>query len=200
MQVITPNEVKKHPAFTPEQVKQLIMTAGDIRRMTLMLVAYKTGLRRSELFNLTIDDIDIDNNRINVKIRKGGKKGLYAFFDDEAKNYLQAYLKIRKSKNPQERQLFLDAHGYKITQLETLSNIIEPVIAVSPFKEVTMHSFRHFFTSHLNMNRIHPKALQVLRGDSNRGMIDYYTEVTEEWVKAEYLKCIPKLNLPVLRV
>lgn len=201
MMVIKRNPTKIHPPLNPQQVKALIMSLGDLRRITILLLAYKTGMRRSELYNLTVDedDIEMNNNKINIKERKGGKAG-YVFFDDEAKEYLKAYLILRKPRNPKEKALFLDSYGRKFSTEDTLSRIAQDAAEASGFKDVTLHSFRHFFTSHLNMNRIHPKALQILRGDSNKNMIDYYTEAPEEWVKQEYLKCIPKLNLPRLNV
>ncbi len=202
MQVIKRNETKRHPPLSPQQVRQLILSVGDIRRITLMLLVYKTGMRRSELYNLTIDEdvIEMDNNKINIKERKGGKKGLYVFFDDECKNYLQAYLKIRKPKNPQEKALFLDSFGRKVSTPETLASIVNDAAKASGYENVTLHSFRHFFTSHLNQNRCHPDIIRILRGDSEKSMVDYYTHWTEEQIKAEYLKCIPNLNLPRLNV
>ncbi len=202
MQVIKRNPTKTHPPLNPQQVRTLIISLGDLRRIIVLLLAYKTGMRRNELYNLEVGEeiIDMDNQKINIKERKGGKTGKYVFFDDETKNYLQAYLMLRKPKNPKEKALFLDSHGYKITTQETLAKIASDAGKIAGFPEVTMHSFRHFFTSHLNANRCHPKVIQILRGDSNRSMVEYYTEFTEEQVKAEYLKCIPSLNLPRLNI
>lgn len=198
--LIKNNPVKKHPALSPQQVRQLILSVGDIRRITILLVAYKTGLRKTELFNLTLDDIEMDNNKINIKERKGGKNGCYVFFDDECKNYLQAYLKIRKPKDSHERKLWLDDYGRRYQNPTAMTY---PAIAAAKacgFKGVTLHSFRHFFTSHLNANRCHPKVIQILRADSNRNMVEYYTEFSEEQVKDEYMKCVSNLNLPRLNV
>jgi integrase/recombinase XerD len=129
-----------------------------------------------------MEDIDLDNKVITIQKRKGGKKGI-VLFDDEAARWLKAYFSINKEDSP---------YGLHRRQI---GRIVKQIGQRSGIDNLRPHDFRHAFTSHLQEARCHPEVIRVLRGDTNKDMVSYYTHFSQDKNREEYENCIPKLGV-----
>jgi len=183
---------KKVPEVSIEDVRKIIQKTKSPRDKAILLLLYKTGMRIGELLNLKKSDVDFDTGKIIIRKRKGGKRG-YVFIDDEAKKWLGLYLSLRSDNN---KYLIVNDNNRKFNKT-ILSKHVSNLAKEAGYDGITAHSFRHFFTTHLQLNGCHPEVIRILRGDSSGGgafgMVSYYTHFTEQQVRDWYLRTVPKL-------
>ncbi len=187
------------PILTVADVAKIIRATTDPRERAILLILYKTGMRRGELVQLELENISWEERRIDIPRRKGGSSG-YVYFDDECARTLRIWISVRVANGT--NALFTGMRGERITQTSVgvivKKNGIKCGVGkdtTDPSKAITPHVFRYAFTTHLAGNRCHPKVIQMLRGDADRTMLDRYTQFTPEQVKGEYLRTIPKLGV-----
>lgn len=173
-----------------EDIRKIILTASDLRDRTMLLLFYKTGMRLNELTQLTVQDVDINRRTINIPRRKGGKPG-WVCFDIECQRYLQRWLMLRPDDSD---ALFTSWRGNRLNE-RWVQRIVTETCKEAGFDNLTTHSFRHIFTTHLQANRCHVEVIRILRGDSSGGMVSYYTHFSVDDVREEYDKCIPRLGV-----
>ena len=123
--------------------QQKFQQRDKVRDLALLTLMLSTGLRVSETVGLNIDDVDFDNSRVKVT-RKGGNEA-FVYFSDEATEYIQNYLKERKSivaVDGHENALFLSSHRKRIS-VRTVENMVKKYAAAStPLKKITPHKLR----------------------------------------------------------
>lgn len=177
------NRIRETTVLSVEDIRRIVLKASNPRDRSMILLLYKTGIRISELQQLRREDINLEEKIATIKKRKGGKKGI-VFFDDECKLWLKAYLGIS--------QVDTTVFGISTRMIE---NIVHTVGLRAGFEKLIPHDFRHAFTSHLQEARCHPEVIRILRGDSSRDMVSYYTHFSEAKNREEYENCIPKLGV-----
>lgn len=177
------NRVRETNILSVDDIRGLVLKASNPRDRSILLLFYKTGLRMHELSQIQLKDIEFDNQKITIQKRKGGKKGV-VFFDYECKRWLKAYLSIKKS----------DEILFPIGDAQ-IGRIIKEIGKRAGFENLRAHDFRHAFTSHLQEAKCHPEVIRVLRGDSIKDMVSYYTHFTDDKNREEYEACIPKLGV-----
>lgn len=177
------NRIRETTILSVDDVRRIVLRASNPRDRSIILLFYKTGMRISELQQLRIEDIDLDNKIITIQKRKGGKKGI-VLIDDECKRWLKAYISIRKSSESL----------YDLCKVR-ISDIVKEIGKRAGIENLKAHDFRHAFTSHLQEVRCHPEIIRNLRGDSNRDMVSYYTHFTNAKIREEYEISIPKLGV-----
>lgn len=193
-------ESKPQPELSVDDVRKIITTTESPRNRAIVLMLYKTGLRVSELINLNKGDINWETGKVTIRERKGGKSG-YVFIDNECMRALRLYLSMRTD----------DLDALFVTDRRRISyyrvyEILNKMVKQAGYEGVTPHTFRHIFTTHLQLNGCHPEVIRMLRGDrssniiingelkqSGNDMVSYYTHFSDEQVKDWYLKTIPKL-------
>lgn len=173
--------------LTIEQVRNLIQPIESPKIKAMLLVLYKTGIRCMELAGLDKSDVDFNTGKIIIKRRKGGKRG-YVYADEEALKWLKFYLSTRWDDN---EALFVCSKG-RITRHNLSKTIIE-ALKRAGYEGLTVHDWRHIFTTHMRQAGCDLEVIRVLRGDSPGNMTEYYTHYSEEDIRKEYLRTIPKL-------
>lgn len=202
--VNAPKKEKKLPdVLFKDQVKLLLETnskrndALAPRDQAILELLYASGLRASELVNLLISSVDYHQRIVRVFGKE--RKERMVPFSKSAQKYLTIYVKdLRVSllkKNVQganEKHLFLNNHGRKLTRrgLEYILKQIELKCAL-PFA-LHPHELRHSFATHLLEGGADLRLIQELLGHSNINTTSIYTHVTDETVKADYLKAHPR--------
>ena len=155
------------------EVADILTQVNNLKHKTLLMVAYSTGMRISELRNLKITDLD--SQRKQIKIEQGkGKKDRYTLLSDKVLPLLREYYKGYKPK----KYLF---EGPKETQYSTSSMQIILHMAVRKAgikKKVTMHTLRHSFATHLLEQGTDVRYIQSLLGHENTKTTQIYTHVT----------------------
>ena len=167
-----------------------LKTSFDYRNKAMLEMMYGSGLRVSELVNLTLNDIDLYNNTVLIN-GKGSKERIVPL-GDYAKEYLMKYLEVRnsllKKKNGHPDKLFLNNHGKPITRQGfnfLLNNLLEEK---GIKKEVTPHTLRHSFATHMLDNGADLRTIQELLGHSDIVTTRIYTHVSKRQIKDNYDK------------
>ena len=167
-------------------------TVLGLRNRLIMELLYATGIRVSELVNIKIDDVDINNRSIRV-IGKGDKERI-VFFNEICKKKLKDFIKesteIRKSD-----YLIINGHGQKITT-RGIRLILDKIIKeTSIIKNVHPHIIRHTFATHLLNNGCDLLTVQELLGHASISTTGIYTHVTTEHIKDVYYHTHPRSKL-----
>ena len=163
-------------------------TPFDYRNKAMLELLYGCGLRVSELINLEINDIDQTNCLIRI-LGKGSKErdipvGEYALY------YLQEYLKVREDllKEKPCNKLFLNNHGQGMTRQGFFKNLKQLLKEKGLNPEVSPHTLRHSFATHLINRGADLRSIQEMLGHSDISTTKIYTRVSDEKVIEDYNK------------
>jgi len=154
----------------------------------MLELMYGSGLRVSELVNLTLYSIDLYNNTILIE-GKGSKERILPL-GDVSKKYLELYLEHRnaliKRKNGISDKLFLNNHGLPITRngFNYLLNNILKEKGIN--KKITPHTLKHSFATHMLNNGADLRTIQELLGHSDIVTTRIYTHVSNEKIHEIY--------------
>lgn len=164
-----------------------LKTKYDYRNKAMLELLYSSGLRVSELVNLTIYDIDLDENIVRI-FGKGGKERIVPI-DDQATKYLNIYIKEYRPllvKRQITNDLFLNNLGRKISR-QSMFKIIEQLAIEKGIKtHFSPHTLRHSFATHLLENGADLRSIQELLGHSSISTTQIYTHVSSQLKKENY--------------
>ncbi|GIZ14642.1 tyrosine-type recombinase/integrase [Capnocytophaga catalasegens] len=162
-----------------------------IRNKTIIELFYATGIRRSELINLKISDIDLKQKFVKV-LGKRNKERIIPLIDSVI-NTINKYLIIRDSVNfNNEAFLFLTSKGKKIYQ-ELVYRIINSYFSTVTSKEKkSPHILRHAFATHLLDNGADLNAVKELLGHSSLAATQVYTHSSLAELKKQYESAHPR--------
>ena len=162
-----------------EEVQQIIKNTNNIKHRCIVSLLYSAGLRRSELLNLKLEDIDSKRMVINIKNGKGNKDRLTILSESVLKD-LRVYYKEWKPKH----YLFEGPKGDKYSA-ESILKIIKTAAQKGGIrKNITPHMLRHSFATHLLENGTDLRYIQVLLGHSSTKTTEIYTQVAINNIKA----------------
>lgn len=164
----------------------------QIRDRAMMEVLYGSGLRRAEVCDLNLDDIDLLEKTVIVLCGKG-KKQRMSFLSEPAVEALKAYLDVR----PQTPgvALFLTIRRQRITprQLWCVFKFHrEAARALGLTKHVVPHTLRHSFATGLYEGGADLRVIQELLGHSSISTTERYTHVAMERKRSVYDACHPR--------
>ncbi|HUT22026.1 MAG TPA: tyrosine-type recombinase/integrase [Candidatus Bipolaricaulota bacterium] len=169
---------KKLPVvLSRSEISELMNTINNQKHKLLVSIAYGAGLRVSEVINLKVKDLDLNQLFIHVKKAKGGKDRL-TIFPEKLKNDL---LNLIAGKGKDEL-VFESERGGKLTS-RTAQLIFEKALKKTNIKkDATFHSLRHSFATHLLENGVSIRYVQELSGHQNIRTTQIYTQVTSpQW-------------------
>ena len=169
-----------------------ISTTLGLRNRLVMELLYATGVRVSELVNIKIKDIDI-NNRSIVVTGKGNKTRI-VFFNKVCQEYLRKFVEESKSLRKDD-YLIINNQGKGITT-RGIRLIIDKVIRdTSIIKHIHPHTLRHTFATHLLNNGCDLLTVQELLGHASISTTGIYTHVSKEHVKEVYYHTHPRSKI-----
>jgi len=168
----TPKKEKHLPTvLSKEEVGKLIKAASCDKSRTMIKMLYSSGLRVSELVNLTPQDLDLDQNIGWVRKGKGSKDRLFKLAE-----------KIKDE---------LDLSGkYVFSKKKALSTRnVQQIVKKAAFKaginkKVTPHTLRHSFATHLLENGANLLVIQQLLGHENLETTRIYTHISQDQIKS----------------
>lgn len=167
-------------------------SAFDYRNKAMLELMYGTGLRVSEIVNLELSDIDLTNCVVRV-FGKGSKEreiplGEYSIY------YLKLYLERRKSmlKGKSCEKLFLNNHGTGMTRQGFFKNLKQLLISKGLNSDVSPHTLRHSFATHLLNYGADLRSIQEMLGHSDIATTKIYTHVSDDKVIEDYNKYHPR--------
>ena len=163
----------------------------DYRNKAMLELMYGCGLRVSELVSLTTRDIDMENDIIRC-IGKGSKERIIPI-NDYAKHYLKLYLDKRelfliKGIN---NYLFLNNHGEQMTRQGFFKNLKKVLFKKGIDKNVTPHTLRHSFATHMLSGGADLRSIQMLLGHSDISTTKIYTHISREKIRKDYMDYHP---------
>ena len=188
----TPRFYRKLPnILTIEEVDNLLDikldTPFDYRNKAMLELMYSSGLRVSELINLELSDIDLNNNYVRC-FGKGSKERIVPV-GEYSSQYLSIYInEYRDSmkKGYYTEKIFLNNHGKEMTR-QGFFKIIKKIAKDKDInKNITPHMLRHSFATHLLNNGADLRTIQEMLGHSSISTTQIYTNVTNDILKENY--------------
>jgi len=170
------------------------MDFPGIRNYALITLLYDTGCRISELLELKVDDIQLDEKILTVK-GKGGK-GRVVPFGDRSLISLVKYLNKRNKLFGKESVIFLTKFGDPLS-LRMTDKIIERIGNKAKVENVRLsaHTFRHTFAKNWLMNGGDIFSLQKILGHKTLDMVRNYVNITFRDIQSQHSKFSPGDNL-----
>jgi site-specific recombinase XerD len=162
-------EEKEPGILYKEQYKALLYEASDHPRDYAIIMTFlQTGIRLSELANLTLDDLDFDNRVLTVRQGKG-KKDRQIPLVDEVVKALRNYLRFRNTQLVLDDDiLFLAKNGTSLN-VSTVKYIVAKYVKKAGIrKKVSVHTLRHTFGAHKADKQMGIAALQELMGHKKK--------------------------------
>ena len=194
---------QRRQCITIGQAKTLLNSILDVREKAVVVLLLKTGMRRHELSELDLSNVDIQNLTVHIK-PTSKRSNEIVYFDPETAIILSKWLKARGMENKNKIDaLFLDRFGNRlspvaicriVTKHATVMGLHDPS-STRLENKLTPHSLRHAFTTWLNDAGMRREMIQFLRGDSGTESIDTYIHFTDATVKKAYLQYMPSLGL-----
>jgi len=133
--------------LTKTEVAQIFDCANSLRNKAILMTIYGAGLRISEVCNLKVRDIDSESMRIFIRCSKDGKDR-YTLLSQVNLDILREYWKAYRPNHP-EGWLFLTKRGTKLNDRTARDVFDSTVIRTGITKDVTPHTLRHCFATHL---------------------------------------------------
>jgi len=153
-------------------------TALEIRNKLMMELLYATGMRISELLGLTLHDLNLSDRVILVHGK--GSKQRYVPFVDSLDFIFTKYLNQTRPillKLKQSEYVFLNNRGGKMSRMGFWKILRLAVISAKLNKDVTPHTFRHSFATHLLEGGVNLRIVQALLGHASIDTTQIYTHV-----------------------
>ncbi len=187
-EVLTIDEVDKLLELEPSD-------AFSFRNRCILELLYSTGLRITELVTLKFENISIDDALIKV-MGKGSKERIVPM-NDITCEYLKKYIEeVRPTmiKKQQSDYLFLNNHGKPLTRQAVFLMIKKRAKMVGINKNISPHTLRHSFATHLLQNGADIRFIQELLGHSDVSTTEIYTHIANETLKKDYNDLNPRDN------
>ncbi|GEO68396.1 site-specific tyrosine recombinase XerD [Levilactobacillus acidifarinae] len=197
--VAAPKRAEHLPAvLTVAEVDRLLAapdttTKYGLRDRAMFEVLYATGLRVSELVHLKLVDLHLEMGLIQT-LGKGDKERIVPI-GDVASDWVQQYLKTSRPVLLKQRTspyLFLNAHGGGLTRQAIWQKIKHYVALADIHKDVTPHTLRHSFATHILENGADLRVVQELLGHADITTTQIYTHISKKRLAAVYDQYHPR--------
>lgn len=194
----SPKIEKRTPSvLTAKEVELLLDQPKDIdlkgtRDKAMLEFAYATGMRVTEIISLNVEDVDLENSTVSCKtgpkqrIIPLGKMSLAALKEylDEARNILV--------KSEKEKALFVNLNGRRLTRQGFWKIIKYYQEQANITKDITPHTLRHSFATHLLQNGADLKSIQMMLGHSDISSTQVYMQFQNGGLNDTYKKAHPR--------
>ena len=167
-------------------------TPKGIRDRAILETLYGSGLRVSEAVSLRISDLYLNEGFLRI-IGKGDKQRIVPIGGSEA-DAIEAYLAVREFPAGPEYDdiLFLNRFGKSLSRVSMFKMIKEQAIAAGVFKNISPHTFRHSFATHLIENGADLRAVQEMLGHESILTTEIYTHIDSSTWQAAVLEHHPR--------
>jgi site-specific recombinase XerD len=176
-----PQKERKLPdVLNEDEVMHLFHAVSNHKHRLMLMIAYASGLRVSELVNLRLEDLDIERRMIHVRAAKG-KKDRFTILPESMLVPLHWYRRAYNLAEP--GWLFPGGRpGYHLSA-RSIQAVFERAVEVAGIKKlVSMHSLRHSFATHLLERGTDLRYIQELLGHQSSRTTEIYTHVSTKQI------------------
>lgn len=195
----TPKAARKLPEVLTLDEIERIEDAIDLskdegqRNLAMIEVLYGSGLRVSELINLKLSNVHVDEKYMLVE-GKGSKQRLVPL-SDEAIKQIEFWMQDRchlPIKPGNEDYLFLNRRGAKLTRVMILIIVKDLAERAGIKKNISPHTFRHSFATHLLEGGANLRLIQMMLGHENLVTTEIYTHLDLNYLREEVIAHHPR--------
>jgi integrase/recombinase XerC len=196
----TPKQEKRLPkCLDLEQVQKLLDAPGDAdllssRDKAMLEVLYSSGIRVSELVELEMGDLDLQEGVLRV--RGKGRKDRLTPIGSQAIKALQRYFELRatdiKSQGTHAARVFLNKHGETLSTRSVRRKLDKYLQSAGLDPGISPHTLRHSFATHLLNNGADLRSVQELLGHQSLSTTQIYTHLTTQRMKEVYDSAHPR--------
>ena len=201
-EMLLPRFSRKLPnALTVNEVEALLKQPNlekpsGIRDAVMLELLYATGLRVSELINLKVHDLNLEEGMLRT-IGKGNKERLIPLHELAAIS-LESFINQTRPlllKGKSSPYLFLNLRGKKISRQYFWNRIKKYALSAGINKDISPHSLRHTFATHLLDGGADLRSIQAMLGHVDISSTQIYTHVSREKIKSEYDRLHPRAKI-----
>lgn len=170
-----------------------VSTPEGVRNRAIIETLYSCGLRISELTNLKFSDIFTDEGFIRVE-GKGSKQRLVPI-SGKAEKEINYYLENRRQVVAQKGQqdfVFISKRGKAISRITVFHFIKQYAELAGITKNISPHTFRHSFATHLLEGGANIRAIQQMLGHEKITTTEIYTHMDREFLRQEIIQHHPR--------
>ncbi len=188
---------KKLPEFISDEKMDFLLDSPvfnedfeGLRDHLLIEMLYGTGMRRAELINLSVNDINFEKK--NIKVTGKRNKQRIIPFPDSLIFLIDKYLKERKNIETESNFLFITKTGKQIYPNLVYRTVNKYISFVSTQKKKSPHTLRHTYATTLLNNGADINAVKELLGHANLSATQIYTHNTFEKLNRIYKQAHPR--------
>lgn len=184
---------KKLPVVLSYEEVESLLEQPDIskdsgmRDKAMLELMYATGLRVSELCNLTLQEVNLANRIVNLRRGKGNKQRKVPI-GEFACQYLEKYLTgpRKRNKGSKTQYVFLNKDGKAISRVYFFKQVQKYALEAGIDKRISPHTLRHCFATHLLENGAELRAVSSMLGHSHLSTTQIYTHVSSQRILSAY--------------
>jgi len=188
---------EKQIPFSEEEMKHLlfILEEAQVELLDKLIieVLYQTGMRRAELCNLPLENVNFSRNEI-VVIGKGNKERIVPISPDLSKMLKIYYLEHRKPTAEAEKYFFVSSKGKKITEKFVYLMVTSYLSQVSLKEKRSPHILRHSFATHVLNGGAEISKVKKIMGHASLASTQVYTNANIEQLKKVFRAAHPRGN------
>lgn len=171
-----------------------VSTETGLRDKAILELMYASGLRVSEVVDLQMSNIDLDAGILTCKGK--GSKTRRVPVGKSAVEWLKCYLIARRKKeNIEVQNIFVGSKGNPITR-QIIFSFIKEYAGKIGLEDVSPHTLRHSFATHLIQNRADIRSVQQMLGHADISTTQIYTHITDTHLRKSYDRFHPRAQRP----
>jgi integrase/recombinase XerC len=199
----TPKQARRLPkAITVDEVERLLSAPDDndllgSRDRAILETLYSTGIRVSEVVAINRGDLNEANECIVIR-GKGRRERLVPLGAHALKSLrhyldmLDAELRAAGLTSPVDAPLFVNKHGSRLSSRSVRRKVAKYLVKVGLDPDISPHTIRHSFATHLLNNGADLRAVQELLGHQSLSSTQVYTHLAAQKMRADYDKAHPR--------
>ncbi len=186
---------EKQIPFSEEEMQQERLLspksgANSFLKEVIVEMLYQTGMRRAELVNLRVDQVDFGKNELRV-VGKGNKERIIPI-SEELATILKQYAAQRKPLTESEMYFLINAKGKKINDKFVYSAVNSYLSLVSSKKKKSPHILRHSFATHVLDHGAEISKVKTILGHASLASTQVYTTANIEQLKKVFNQAHPR--------
>ncbi|HUR98310.1 MAG TPA: site-specific tyrosine recombinase XerD [Pyrinomonadaceae bacterium] len=187
------------PKFLNQAEMDILLGAPDVttelglRDRALIELMYACGLRVSEAVDLKIHNIDIESGILTTTGK--GSKTRRVPVGSSAVEWLKSYLSVRRKKeNIEVANVFVTSHGHPLNR-QSIYKLVREYGEKVGLTEISPHTLRHSFATHLVQNRADIRSVQQMLGHADISTTQIYTHMTDAHLRKSYEQFHPRARV-----